>query len=284
MAYIVHLRLPFQFLLSPIFLWGYLLGTGKLNSQLLIAYLSFHLFGYAGGTALNSYYDRDEGPIGGLYSPPPVPTHLLLFSLLWQAIGLALTIIVGVQFALIYVLMFFLSIAYSHPRTRWKAKPLLALGTVALGQGVLAFLGGWTAARGNLASGIDSISVLGIAAATLLTVGLYPLTQCYQFEEDERRGDLTFARFLGTGGSFRWATICVTLGGLGLGWILAERFSTIEAFVVLVFVALLIAFIRLWASSFANSSVRRNYLMLMTLYAATSVPFMGWISFHLLSN
>src|SRR5215216_5067648 len=71
--YITLLRLPFQFLLSPIFLFGYLLAGGTLNLSLLVAYLSFHLFLYAGGTALNSFYDRDEGPVGGLANPPPLP-------------------------------------------------------------------------------------------------------------------------------------------------------------------------------------------------------------------
>ena len=88
--YLTHLRLPFQFLLSPIFLWGYLLASGRPTWQLGVAYLSFHLFLYGGGTALNSVYDRDEGPIGGLAAPPPVPPHLLAFSLAWQGIGFLL--------------------------------------------------------------------------------------------------------------------------------------------------------------------------------------------------
>src|ERR671932_611970 len=120
--YLIHLRLHFQFLLSPIFLWGYLLASGLVSAQLALAYLSFHLFLYAGGTALNSYYDRDEGPIGGLAHPPPVPKHLLTFSLVWQAIGFLLALAVNLTFAIIYAVMFCLSIAYSHPRLRWKGR------------------------------------------------------------------------------------------------------------------------------------------------------------------
>ncbi len=58
-VYLTHLRLSFQFLLSPVFLLGYLLADGRLNLSFLLAYFAFHLFGYAGGTALNSAYDRD---------------------------------------------------------------------------------------------------------------------------------------------------------------------------------------------------------------------------------
>src|SRR5712692_8245314 len=117
MAYLIHLRLPFQILLSPIFLWGFLMADGRPSSKLIVAYIAFHLFGYAGGTAFNSYYDRDEGPIGGLAKPPLIPNGLLAFSLVWQLLGFGLAAQVNPTFALIYAIMFWLSLAYSHPIT-----------------------------------------------------------------------------------------------------------------------------------------------------------------------
>jgi 1,4-dihydroxy-2-naphthoate octaprenyltransferase len=282
--YILHLRLYFQFLLSPIFLWGYMLASGRVNSQLFVAYIAFHLFGYAGGTALNSYYDRDEGPIGGLLNPPPVPGQLLAFSLLWQALGFLLALTLNIQFAVIYAIMFWMSVAYSHPHTRWKGKPLLALTTVALGQGVLAFLGGWSAARGDVLSAINAEAILGILTATLLIVGLYPLTQSYQLDEDARRGDWTLARFLGVHGSFRWATTCIALGGAGVVWIVVARFSALEGLALMLFVGILLAWVRIWAASFEKSSVAENYRTLMRIYTATALPFIAWISFHLVNR
>jgi 1,4-dihydroxy-2-naphthoate octaprenyltransferase len=279
--YFVHLRLLFQFLLSPVFLWGYLLASGKVNSQLLIAYVAFHLFGYAGGTALNSYYDRDEGPIGGLAQPPPVPEHLLAFSMGWQAAGFLLALTVNLSFAAIYAAMFWMSVAYSHPRTRWKGKPLPALTTVALGQGVFAFLGGWSAARGEIRSALDVWAILGVFTATLLIVGLYPLTEIYQLEADARRGDLTLARFLGVPGSFRWGMICIALGGAGAVWVAAARFSAVEALVLIPFIGILLGWLRNWASRFEKQSVLENYRTLMRLFAVTTLPFLTWIAFHL---
>ncbi|MCA1553302.1 MAG: UbiA family prenyltransferase, partial [Chloroflexi bacterium] len=173
-AYLVHLRLPFQILLSPIFLWGYLLADGRPSLRLALAYVALHLFGYAGGTAFNSVYDRDEGPIGGLAVPPPIPKHLLAFSLLWQAVGFGLAWLVNLPFAAIYAVMFWLSFAYSHPRLRWKGKPLHALFTVALGQGVLACLAGWATARGELGSALSAMGVATVSAVTLITTGFYP--------------------------------------------------------------------------------------------------------------
>jgi hypothetical protein len=284
LSYIIHLRLPFQVLLSPIFLFAYLIGSGKINAQLFLAYLAIHLFGYAGGTALNSHYDRDEGPIGGLSHPPPVPIHLLTFSLIWQGVGFLLALIVNVPFAAIYVMMFWLSVAYSHPRTRWKGRPMRALLTVTLGQGLLAFLAGWSAAREDVLSAINAEALLALFSATLLTVGLYRLTQIYQFEEDARRGDLTFARFMGVRGSFRWATACVAAGGAGAVWIAAERFSPLEGLALMLFVIILLAWLLIWAAAFEQSSVIGNYWTMMRIYAATSLPFIAWISFHLLNR
>ncbi|MEJ2287241.1 MAG: hypothetical protein P8Y02_01120 [Deinococcales bacterium] len=65
--FVRHLRLHFNVLLSPIYLWGVLLGGGRLlDGGVWLGYLSLHLFLYGGTTAFNSYYDRDEGPVGGM--------------------------------------------------------------------------------------------------------------------------------------------------------------------------------------------------------------------------
>ena len=71
--FIPHLRLSFQLTLAPIFLWGALLSGGALDWHLVAAFFSLHLFLYPAATAFNSAYDKDEGPIGGLEAPPPVP-------------------------------------------------------------------------------------------------------------------------------------------------------------------------------------------------------------------
>ncbi len=279
--YVTHLRLPFQFLLSPIFLWGYLLADGKPTAQLIIAYLSFHLFLYAGTTALNSAYDRDEGPVGGLEQPPPVPPHLLVFSIIWQLLGFLLALTINLWFALIYAIIFWMSVGYSHPRVRWKGHPFAALATIAIGQGVLPFLAGWAVARGEIFSAMNSQAILGALTATLLIVGMYPLTQIYQLEEDARRGDKTVALYLGVRGSFRFAAACIAIGGLGAVAIAAARFSMIEAAALVLFIAGLLAWLRRWARVFDAQTIVENFRALMRVYAATTLPFLFWIIFHL---
>ncbi|HEX2669588.1 MAG TPA: hypothetical protein VHM25_01890, partial [Polyangiaceae bacterium] len=101
---LVHLRLHYQLVfLSPLFAWGFALGGGVLSTRAGLAFIAFHVFLYGGITAYNSYYDRDEGPVGGLRRPPPVTPALLGFSLGVQLVGLALAVFVGWRLALLYV-------------------------------------------------------------------------------------------------------------------------------------------------------------------------------------
>src|SRR5205814_1433372 len=65
----------------------WLLAGGGMSLSILLAFLAFHLFLYGGATAFNSYYDRDEGPVGGLERPPPVVPQLLPFSLAMKTVG-----------------------------------------------------------------------------------------------------------------------------------------------------------------------------------------------------
>lgn len=279
--YVTHLRLPFQFLLSPIFLWGVLLAGGALDARVLVAYIALHIFLYAGGTALNSHYDRDEGPIGGLEQPPPVPSHLLLFSLVWQFSGFLLTLTVNWSVAAIYFIMFCLSIAYSHTQIRFKGNPFLASVTIMLGQGILPFYAGWATARGDLYSALNIHGFIAALSATLIIGGFYPLTQLYQLEADARRGDMTVARFLGVDGSFRFAIILIILGGAGAFWIAFTRFSWIEALGLALFIAGLLYAILRWRPRFDRQSVIQNFREVMRLYAAVTMPFLGWILFRL---
>lgn len=142
-AYLRHARLPFQLFLAPLFLWGlFLAGDIVWPGRAALGFASLHLFLYPGVTAFNAAYDRDEGPVSGMFAPPPVPPHLLAFSIALQAVGAVLAVGVGFGFALVYVALAATFAGYSHPALRWKARPVPSALTVAVGQGVLGFAGG----------------------------------------------------------------------------------------------------------------------------------------------
>jgi 1,4-dihydroxy-2-naphthoate octaprenyltransferase len=280
---VVHLRPAFQLLLAPIFLWGWLLSGGGWSLGILVAFVAFHLFLYGGATAFNSYYDRDVGPVGGLATPPPVASELLPFSLGVQAIGWLLAWAVDPLVFAIYGVFVALSLAYSHPRVRLKARPITSLVVVGLGQGVLAFLAAWAANRRELASAWSAEGVLGAAAAALVVVGLYPLTQLFQVDEDRARGDRTLAVAWGAGASFGVALAGLVAGGLGLLLLVGLRFGALDATLVGLGLLAQLALIGAWARVYDPRQVLANYRHVMRLNTAFATALSAYFTFRLVS-
>lgn len=278
---LVHLRLPFQLLLAPVFLWGWLLAGGGLSASVLLAFVAFHVFLYGGSTAFNSAFDRDEGPVGGLERPPPVPDALLPFSLVVQGIGWLLSALVNPTSCALYGAFVVLSVAYSHPRIRLKRRPVASLLVVGVGQGALAFLAAWAAARGDLQSAWSPLGVAGATAAMLLILGVFPLSQVFQVEEDRARGDRTPAVAWGVRWSFGAALAFQTLGGAVLLVVIASRYGGFE--VALVGAGLLAeaAAVVRWAASFDPSDVLGGYRQAMRLNTLSAAGLGAYFLWHL---
>ena len=269
-ALVAHLRLHFQLLLAPVFLWGWLVAGGPLAPAVVLAFVSFHVFLYSGATAFNSYYDRDVGPVGGLERPPPVPPGLLALSLLMQLVGWVLAAFVNLPFWVAYGVFVALSTAYSHPRLRLKAHTLASLLVVGFGQGVLAFVAAWAATRGEIASAWGPDGVLGATAATALILALYPLTQLYQIEEDAARGDRTLAVAWGAAACFRFSLTCTLVGGVAMLALLARRFGLVDATLVGFGLVLQLLGIAWLARGFAARAVVARYRRVMGLNALSA--------------
>jgi 1,4-dihydroxy-2-naphthoate octaprenyltransferase len=280
---VVHLRPVFQLLLAPIFLWGWLLSGGGWSPAVVVAFVAFHLFLYGGATAFNSYYDRDVGPVGGLATPPPVADELLPFSLAVQALGALLAWLADPLVFAVYVGFLVLSLAYSHPRVRLKARPITSLVVVGLGQGVLAFLGAWAANRRELASAWSAEGVLGAAAAALVVVGLYPLTQLFQVDEDRARGDRTFAVTWGAAASFGVALLGLLAGGVGVVLLVGRRFGALDAGLVGLGLLVQLTLVGGWARAYDAHNVLANYRRAMRLNATFATALGLYLLFRLVS-
>lgn len=205
------LRLPYQFQLGPIFGWGYLLAGGRLHTgeevlRFLLIFLCFHVGCFGGLTALNSYYDRDRTPVGGMWQPPAPPRHLFWFAWLVQSAGAVPLLFIDLRLAVIYIVIGVLATGYSHPRVRWKGRALSSLTVVALGQGVLDFSAGVLAASPKIFQG--EVLLPGMIGVAAMVCAFYPLTQLFQTENDKKRGDQTVALQLLENGDrrliFRW--------------------------------------------------------------------------------
>ena len=223
---LLHLRLPFSLFLAPIGLLG-LLAAGPLDGgRTFWIFLSLHVFLYSASNAFNSFYDKDEGPIGGLKNPPPVDKSLLHTSLVWEFLGLICAYMASPWFALLMFLYGLFSKLYSWDKTRWKAKPLAGLLCIIFGQGSLTFLAvAWTAGNGPLSSGEWAgvfqpgtwsglpwaTQLLGALVSALILWGVYPLTQVYQHKEDSRRGETSYSLWVGIKGTFVSSVLAFSL-------------------------------------------------------------------------
>jgi 4-hydroxybenzoate polyprenyltransferase len=267
-----HLRLGFNLVLSPIYLWGVWLAGGTLaDGRVLLGWLALHVFLYGGTTAFNSYYDRDEGPIGGMRHPPPVARGLLWWSLGVQAAGLPLAWLVGPAFFAAWLVLFVVASAYSHPATRWKARPGSALAAVALGQGGVGFLAGWWAVAPATA-GLEALAdvtrpevLVGVLTTALLLSGLYVVSQAYQTAEDRRRGDLTLPVLWGPGRALRWAALVSALGVLLMTAVVSARIGPLWAAPIpLGALVVGVAWWR-WAERFDEEALDTNYRTAMRI-------------------
>ena len=165
-----------------------------------------------GGTlAINSVFDRDEGDIGYLNAPPPIPRYLLAFSVVLLAGGQLLAFTLPPAYQAAYAICAVMSVLYSVPPFRLKAVAGADWVINMWGFGTLTPFAGWAAT----ARTVDFGHALILLAFCPLFAALYPLTQLYQFDEDRRRGDRTLALILGMRVSLVVAIAC-TVGAFGL--------------------------------------------------------------------
>ena len=220
-SYVLHMRPAEWPIMAGHTLVGYVLAVG-FSGVVRGAWWWQTLFGLAiwviflnGGTlAINSVFDKDEGDIGYLNAPPPLPRHLLAFSVALLAGGQLLAFALPPAFQVAYAVCFLLSILYSVPPFRFKAVAGVDWVINMWGFGTLTPFAAWAATGRPLDAG-HALVLLGFCP---LFAGLYPLTQLYQMEEDRRRGDRTLALLLGLRASLGVAIGCATLA-IGLfGW------------------------------------------------------------------
>jgi 4-hydroxybenzoate polyprenyltransferase len=123
--------------------------------------------------------------------------------------------------------------------------------------------------------------LLGMAAATLLTVGFYPLSQLYQIDEDRGRGDATFAVAYGPGASFRLALACLVTGGSCVALVALSRFGVVDAVLALGAQVLLWWVVWRWYRRF-EGEVAANFVTLHRLQFAVSACTLGYLSLRVL--
>lgn len=204
----LHLRLLFSVFLMPVFLFA-LSQVPQINLQnTVLTFIIWHLLVYPASNGYNSYFDKDEGSIALIETPPPVDKSLYYFSLFLDILALLLSLNVGWILFLSVLFYGIISKMYSHPSFRFKKYPLLSFLIVFIFQGAFVY---WSTYASI--SGLDTLegwnlnfTLAGLICSCLIGA-TYPLTQVYQHEEDSNRGDTTLSIVLGIRGSFYFSAL-----------------------------------------------------------------------------
>jgi 4-hydroxybenzoate polyprenyltransferase len=265
------MRIPFSVYLMPVF-WFALSAMQHIPvSRAIVVFLILHLLVYPASNGYNSYYDRDEGSIGGLKNPPKVNRQLMHLVLLFDVLAVLLAILLSPLFGALVALYLLVSKAYSYEGIRLKKYPVISTLVVTIFQGAFTF------AMVQIGAGLSTAEVLqmpniGFAiVSTLFLCGSYPLTQIYQHEEDSRRGDKTLSLMLGITGTYVFAAISLLIGALLLLWLYFTADQVQNIIIFLVATAPVLYFFTSWVISASRNKAAVNFENTMLMNKVSSV-------------
>lgn len=214
--FLLHLRLNYNILIlsGPFLLWAAYTRILNLSDFILnYAIIYILLFGWA--NAYNSYFDRDEGPIGGLKNPPKMTQWMYYASWFFQILWWILSWKMGSTYIWLYLTSLLCFWAYSGPFFRLKWNPFMSIIVIWVATFFTVVLLGFLAAWGGE---ITRHVILGAISTSFIFCSMYPFSQVYQREVDNRRGDMTFAIKYGIRGIKMIFKIFFTLGILWLAY------------------------------------------------------------------
>lgn len=269
----LHLRIPFSYYLLPVFLFSLSVSPNISEKPLLWTFLIVHLFLYPASNGFNSYFDKDEGSIGGLKNPPKVTKGLYYLSLTFDVIAIVLAVIkINVTFAVMLLIYGLVSKAYSHPSIRLKKYPIVGWLTVSVFQGLFAFMMCYVGINRYGVENIfrESVVVPGLLSSLML-LGTYPMTQVYQHREDQSRGDITFSLWLGVKKTFLFVGLVFAIASVLYAWYFNVNFSMHYAWLFLLALGPVVVYFMIWfvqvLKDESNADHRRT--MLLNFLSAT---------------
>jgi 4-hydroxybenzoate polyprenyltransferase len=265
------MRIPFSVFLMPVF-WFALSAAPEFSWQKATAvFLILHLLVYPASNGYNSYFDRDEGSIGGLKNPPKVTQNLFYLVVLFDALAILLSLFISVPFAVCVLIYLLVSKAYSYDKIRLKKYPLLSTVTVVFFQGAFTFI------VVQIGSGVasefyfSSFNLMLALVSSLFLCGSYPLTQVYQHAEDKKRGDQTLSLKLGLQGTFLFSAISLTFAASVL---VAEYYFTGHSrniFIFLLCTGPVVFFFTWWQVQIRKSAAAVNFENTMRMNQISSL-------------
>lgn len=205
---VLHLRFAFSFFLLPVYVFALSQVPFVHTINAWMVFIAWHFFVYPASNGYNSYFDRDEGSIALVEHPPKVDQSLYYSSLILEAAGILLAMLVNLEFMVAVITYGLLSKLYSHPAVRLKKYPVYSFLVIFIFQGAFVYWFSYAAISGlSVFDGFNLNFFLAGMVCSCLIGASYPLTQVYQHEEDSKRGDKTLSLLLGVRGSFYFSAV-----------------------------------------------------------------------------
>ncbi len=215
---LVHLRFLYSLYLLPVFLFAISQVVYWNNPGILWGFIILHFFVYPASNGYNSYYDQDEGSIGGVKQPPKVDRSLIITSWFLEIMGALAGFVLYWKFGLGILIYGLFSKLYSHRKTRLKSKPWFSFFIVFFFQGAFIYwITQMIASPVHIFPSLIRTEVLPALFCSFMVGASYILTQIYQHKEDQLRGDITLSALLGYKGTFYFSGICFLTGTVLLG-------------------------------------------------------------------
>ena len=280
----LHLRIPFSFFLLPVFLLA-LAVSGQIHTQnLLLSFIILHLLVYPASNGYNSYFDKDEGSIGGLKHPPKVSKELYSVSIFLDGLALLIGLFISVEFVIMIFVYGMISKAYSHPSIRLKKYPILGWLVAGIFQGYFTFLLSYIAINdlSLYETFIWPIQIPGILS-TLLLLGSYPMTQIYQHKEDSERGDVTISKKLGIMGTFHFTAVTFLISSGGFFYFFSSYFSLSDGVIFMVSMMPVLLYFGWWYLQVRRDKQKADFTSTMRLNFVSSTMLNSYFIFLWLS-
>jgi 4-hydroxybenzoate polyprenyltransferase len=272
-ATLIHLRIPFSFFLMPFFLFGISQLADITWWKIILAFVVVHLFHNGASNAFNSYFDKDEGSIGGIENPPPVDKELYVVSLVLDVLAVVLAYFVNPYFALMVFIIGLASKAYSHPLIRFKKYAIMGLLIVSFFQGFWTYFLVMVAQDGNSVEIFSQKNLFAAVICSIMLLGSYPMTQIYQHDEDAGRGDKTFSLLLGIKGTFVWTMSIFTIASSLFVWYFLYYASLPVAILFLLIMSPVVMYFFKWMTDAWKDETKANYKSTMRLNLLSSLCF-----------
>lgn len=268
---LLHFRLPFSFFLMPVYWFAISQSSNVNTAKAFWIFLILHLFIYPASNAYNSYYDKDEGSIGGLEKPPAVDKKLFWAS--WIIDVLAVIIgffVINPLFAGMIFVYGLVSKAYSNDKIRLKKYPILSWFVVGLFQGAFTYFTIILVFEQDIEN-LKS-QILPAFISTLMLWAVYPMSQIYQHEEDAKRGDTTMSILLGIRGTFVFTAIVFSMAFTGFFFYFPQN----TFLILLLFNLPTLAFFGWWFLRVLADKSQANFKNTMWLNLLASVCLNGF--------